>query len=316
VRVDYVDSVPMILVEPSSENLLVESNAFFNSADATKTTGIDAPDGTNTAINIGNILAGTSDRANSSYAIVTGSTDYSGSVYVRGNAGEVVALYLKRVVGSFVSSPIRHVTLTGDWQRVENINITTLADNTQLRLFVYKDNSVTADKVDLWGGQIETGSVSTSVIPTSGSAVTRAADDLVISGSAFSSFYNQSEGTFYLEAQKRDAGSIYNFTIGDGTLNNRIISTHSAIFIAQSNNAQVSFSYSLPSNSLYRIALSVKNNDTKASISGASEISDTSCTLPTVNGITLGGRQDDPNAQKLNGHIKRLIYWPYHSDSL
>jgi hypothetical protein len=167
----YGPRVPMILVEPSSENLLVESNAFFNSADATKTTGIDAPDGTNTAINIGNILAGTQDRANSSYAIVTGSTDYSGSVYVRGNAGEVVALYVKRVAGSFVSSPIRHVTLTGDWQRVENINITTLADNTQLRLFVYKDNSVTADSVDLWGGQIEEGSVSTSVIPTSGSTV-------------------------------------------------------------------------------------------------------------------------------------------------
>src|SRR6056300_132760 len=110
----YGPRVPMILVEPSSENLLVESNAFFNSADATKTTGIDAPDGTNTAINIGNILAGTQDRANSSYAIVTGSTDYSGSVYVRGNAGEVVALYVKRVAGSFVSSPIRHVTLTGD----------------------------------------------------------------------------------------------------------------------------------------------------------------------------------------------------------
>jgi len=315
--------VPMILVEPSSENLLVESNAFFNSADATKTTGIDAPDGTNTAINIGNILAGTSDRANSSYAIVTGSTDYSGSVYVRGNAGDVVALYIKRVAGSFVSSPIRHVTLTGDWQRVENINITTLADNTQLRLFVYKDNSVTADSVDLWGGQIELGSVSTSVIPTSGSTVTRAADDLVITGSAFTDFYNQSEGTFYAESNTRlSDGQPFIVSVDNGD-NNRIIlynaTTSVRGFVKTSGSTQADFSISTrPSaNTLNRIALSYKTNNVQGSLNGGSVITDTSVSIATsINRMNIGTRYNQGDANKLNGHIKRLIYWPYHSDSL
>ena len=315
--------VPMILVEPSSENLLVESNAFFNSADATKTTGIDAPDGTNTAINIGNILAGTSDRANSSYAIVTGSTDYSGSVYVRGNAGDVVALYIKRVAGSFVSSPIRHVTLTGDWQRVENINITTLADNTQLRLFVYKDNSVTADSVDLWGGQIELGSVSTSVIPTSGSTVTRAADDLVITGSAFTDFYNQSEGTFYAESNTRlSDGQPFIVSVDNGD-NNRIIlynaTTSVRGFVKTSGSTQADFSISTrPSaNTLNRIALSYKTNNVQGSLNGGSVITDTSVSIATsINRMNIGTRYNQGDANKLNGHLKRLIYWPYHSDSL
>jgi hypothetical protein len=319
----YGPRVPMILVEPSSENLLVESNAFFNSADATKTTGIDAPDGTNTAINIGNILAGTSDRANSSYAIVTGSTDYSGSVYVRGNAGDVVALYIKRVAGSFVSSPIRHVTLTGDWQRVENINITTLADNTQLRLFVYKDNSVTADSVDLWGGQIETGSVSTSVIPTSGSTVTRAADDLEITGSAFD-FYNQSEGTIYTEFIPRRVDyyqHLYEFSDGGST--NRInvhFENGNARFYLTSGGtvyANTIAATNVTTGELHRTGFSYKTNDAPASFDGSTEITDITVTVPSgIDRVFLGALYTQANDFYLNGHIKRVLFWPYHSDRL
>ena len=315
----YAARVPMILCEPSATNLVPNSSSFENVNGSLQATGFEAPDGSNDAKKISNINGATDPMvAWSSLATLSPSTQYSGSIFVKGNAGESLRFYLRRAFGgAMANSPFLNVVLTGSWQSVEIGSMTTASDNNNARIFIFQASSGTpADEVYLWGSQLEEGAVSTSVIPTSGSTVTRAADDLVISGSAFSNFYNQSEGTIYLEAQKRDAGSVYNFTIGDGTLNNRIISTHSAIFIAQSNNAQVSISYSLPSNSLYRIALSLKNNDTKASISGASEISDTSCTLPTANGITLGGRQDDTSAQKLNGHIKRLIYWPYHSDSL
>jgi hypothetical protein len=319
----YGPRVPMILVEPSSENLLVESNAFFNSADATKTTGIDAPDGTNTAINIGNILAGTSDRANSSYAIVTGSTDYSGSVYVRGNAGDVVAVYIKRVTGSFVSSPIRHVTLTGDWQRVENINITTLADNTQLRLFVYKDNSVTADSVDLWGGQIEVGSVSTSVIPTSGSTVTRQADDLVISGSDFTDFYNQSEGTFYVESvpNENTSGSfLFDLSFGNASTERLTIYNSGANQKVYIRTSGTTWGDNIIGNRpaggvISRVAISCKTNNIQASIDGSNMTPDTSATMSTsINKMTIGNRYENPNY--FNGRIRRLIFWPYHSDSL
>ena len=50
--------------------------------------------------------------------------------------------------------------------------------------------------VYIWGAQHEEGSFPTSYIPTSGSTVTRAADLASIEGTNFSSWFNQSAGTF------------------------------------------------------------------------------------------------------------------------
>lgn len=49
------------------------------------------------------------------------------------------------------------------------------------------------------GAQLEVGAFPTSYIPTTTAQVTRAADSAVISGTNFSQFYNQSEGTVYAE---------------------------------------------------------------------------------------------------------------------
>jgi hypothetical protein len=55
--------------------------------------------------------------------------------------------------------------------------------------------------VYLWGAQSEIGSsFPTSYIPTSGSTVTRAADVASITGSNFSSWYQQASGSFFLNA--------------------------------------------------------------------------------------------------------------------
>jgi hypothetical protein len=48
--------------------------------------------------------------------------------------------------------------------------------------------------------QLEQGAFATSVIPTSGTAATRAADVASISGSNFSSWYRQDEGTVFADA--------------------------------------------------------------------------------------------------------------------
>jgi hypothetical protein len=53
----------------------------------------------------------------------------------------------------------------------------------------------------IWGAQLESGTFPTSYIPTTASTVTRAADVASITGTNFSSWYNQSEGTLFADSR-------------------------------------------------------------------------------------------------------------------
>jgi hypothetical protein len=314
----------MILVEPSATNLVTNSTSFTENVDITKTTGIDAPDGTNTASKISGILSSSSsDMAYSIASTVTSSTQVTGSIYVRGIAGEVVVLRIKRYTGgAYVASGPQTVTLTGDWQRIEGLTMTLGADNTNAAVSIRKESGSTADSVDLWGGQIELGSVSTSVIPTSGSTVTRAKDDLVISGSDFTDFYTQGKGTFYVEFVPGELSASATNTlleISDGTVNERIISlAYSSfhVYVVDGGVAQATLdggTYTV--GAVNRLAFSYKDNNIQASVNGGSVVSDISASIPTVDRLIIGN-ETVANTRLLNGHIKRFIYWPYHSDSL
>lgn len=326
VRVDHVAGVPMILVEPAATNLVDDSTSFDIPGDITKTSGIDAPDGTNTATKISGILSSSSsDMAYSKALTVASSTQVTGSIHVRGIAGEVVVIRTKRHSGGgYIASDAQEVTLTENWQRVEGLTMTLRADNTNCSISIRKEGGSTADSVDIWGGQIETGTVATSYIATSGSTVTRAKDDLVITGSDFTNFYNQSEGTFYVEyVMGTDTGQPFVIDVDNGD-DNRII-----IYNANGNNL-VKFIKSLgtstvsdtidtrsPVGALSRVALSYATNNVQASQDGGNVVTDTSATIPTnINRLSIGSRYGQSSVYKLNGHIKRLLYWPLHSDSL
>jgi hypothetical protein len=69
----------------------------------------------------------------------------------------------------------------------------------------------------LWGAQLEAGSFPTSYIPTAASSVARSADTASMTGTNFSSWYNQSEGTFVVNTTPLSATNI-NFTGGVFTL--------------------------------------------------------------------------------------------------
>jgi len=81
------------------------------------------------------------------------------------------------------------------------------------------------DGVTLWGTQVELGAFATSYIPTVASQVTRAADAASMTGTNFSSWYNQTEGTFF--AQFTPAVSNFGinrniFMASDGTTANSV----------------------------------------------------------------------------------------------
>ena len=91
------------------------------------------------------------------------------------------------------------------WYRCSvHVNPFALANNT---IYLLMGNSAANDSMSftgngsngilLFGLQKEVGSFPTSYIPTSGTALTRSADVASITGSNFSSWYNQSEGSIY-----------------------------------------------------------------------------------------------------------------------
>jgi hypothetical protein len=95
--------------------------------------------------------------------------------------------------------------LPNGWFRI-SFAVTATANGTGQFIFQMVNgaqNNYTGDGVSgmlIWGAQVEDGVTRpTSYIPTEGAAATRAADVPVISGAAFSDFYNQSEGTLVIE---------------------------------------------------------------------------------------------------------------------
>ena len=324
----YGPRVPMILCEPAATNLVI-GGAFSAIGTTTIASGFLAPDGSMGAYEVSNISDSDGERANSESSTVSGSTEYTGSIYVKGTAGEVCSLATKRTSGAtYVTSTIAHVTLTGSWQRVTGINLTTAADSTQTRIFVRQiSGESTADTIQVWGAQFELGPISTSFIKTTSGAVTRASDVYKIDGTEFTDFYNQSEGTLYCEASTYRSGYNALISISDGTLNERAVDwsmgsgingTTSRVFrvdvfdggVGQAN---LGSNTTLVAGQLEKGAFSFKVNDFAFCHAGGTSVTDSSGTLASPTELRLGNRL---NSSQLNGHIKRLIYWPAHSDRL
>jgi hypothetical protein len=78
-------------------------------------------------------------------------------------------------------------------------------------------------RFDWYGSQFESGAFATSYIPTTGAAVTRAADVASITGSNFSSWYRQDEGTVFAEFVPRTfAQACGLLSLDDGTTSERL----------------------------------------------------------------------------------------------
>ena len=166
------------------------------------------------------------------------------------------------------------------------------------------------------GFQVEKGSFPTSYIPTSGSTVTRAADVASITGTNFSSWYNQSEGTVFADAICNGLGSGGSVSfvghIHDGTTNNyidvlRYQPTGNNIVVA-GNVSQSGLSSSATIGSYHKSASTYKVNDFALSVDGAAVTTNNSGSLPSPSILTLGN--DSSNGRALNGTISRLTYWP------
>jgi hypothetical protein len=167
----------------------------------------------------------------------------------------------------------------------------------------------------IWGAQPEAGAFPTSYIPTGASAVTRSADVASISGSNFSAWYRQDEGTAYLEGSRdTTTGFPYRFSFNDNTNANRIVSYIDARFlnvesieIITASVVQATVFGGGALSAPVKIALGIASDNVAAAYSGTIAGTDTSVTLPLVSQLNIGAAH---NGAPLTGTIRRFTYWP------
>jgi hypothetical protein len=161
--------------------------------------------------------------------------------------------------------------------------------------------------------QLEQGAFATSVIPTTSATVTRAADVASITGSNFSSFYNQTEGTVFTEGAILNTGNNrFIADITDSGVTEEIALYWTTGFNSLVNDNGVnqanSFGGTVTANSRTLHSFGYKLNDFQGYGNGTALATDTSGTLPTVDRLTIGSRVN--STFSTNGTLKRLTYWP------
>jgi hypothetical protein len=166
--------------------------------------------------------------------------------------------------------------------------------------------------------QLELGAFATSVIPTTTTALTRNADVASMTGTNFSSWYNQTEGTFvcnFVDPQSGISGAFFPgiFSASDNSTSNRITCYRDAAVdyktvVTTSGVLQSNLTNAAVSTSQRRIASAYKLNDFAACGQGGSVATDTSGTVPTVDRFYVGSNQT--GGSQLCGYIQRISYYP------
>lgn len=173
-------------------------------------------------------------------------------------------------------------------------------------------NAALTGSAILWGAQMEVGSRPTSYIFTTSTTVTRGGDRPVMTGTNFSDWYNQSEGTFVAEialvnpSATGATGRVLSTTSGGSA--NRVSDVFFNTTSWQCFNGTSSFTASgAPINyPINKVAVGYKSGDYTLTQNGLATVSRTDTLLNTPNLLNIG--HIDGSSQP-NGIIRRLRYW-------
>ena len=253
-RIDYTDSADgALLLEPARTNLVTYSEDFSNwntiQSSLTSDYGI-SPDGST------NSTRCVFSSSNQSLELTVSASNVIATIYIKGTIGETIQFGTNGAEEIF--------TLSGDWQRLEKYNSSSVS---RVTLNTYA--GVTARDVEIWGAQLEQGSYPTSYIPTNGSAITRVAD--TANGAGNSEVFNDSEGTIFLDTNfKNSSGVQILCSVHDFATNKRleIWANNNLIngFIGGSSNINVGSSNLI--NGSHKIALNYKSGNSSFYIDG------------------------------------------------
>jgi hypothetical protein len=336
-----------LLVEESRTNLFWYSEEFDNawwtkSRVVITANSVVAPDGSTTADTVTqDTTAGYHYVQRTTLGLAT-STRYSYSVYVKAAGQTQIALTLGNsiVFGSptiLVTYNLSTVTATvtqanaaanavadiqsvgNGWYRLSVLGTTTSSSGNSVAEVWLLDNSgnlsFTGDGTSgiyIWGAQLEAGSFPTSYIPTSGSTATRSADVASMTGTNFSSWYNQSEGTLLTNITPHDVtNNDFAYSLSDGTSSERIVSligSSYSHYVVDGGSIQAQINYAgYTANTETKAAAAYATNDIAYATDGTVRGTDTSATIPTVDNLVIMANRS--NGNHVTGTISRLTYY-------
>jgi hypothetical protein len=212
--------------------------------------------------------------------------------------------------GNFTGTSASITAYPGGWARLTMTTTTSTGTTIRFRPFF----GTGGESVHIWGAQVEEGALATSYIPTTTATVTRAADVASITGSAFSSFYNQTEGTVFANYAERAFSVVHvAVTVSNNTNSERISLTINAsnvldVVVAASGTDTFGGNQPTLTAQEYRIGFGYRADNSGVSANGSAITVDSAVILPTVSQLDVGARAG--STQILNSTIKRLTYWP------
>jgi hypothetical protein len=342
-RLDYNPSTLVaqgLLIEEARTNLLLQSADFtttWGQSNVTITANTTAsPDGgTNGDTLLTNSAGAATNQTSQTFTAgstitITVFAKKNASNFVRVEAGNLVNCWYDLNTGvtgtnsagsgNVLFSAKSIQTISGGWYRcVLTVTTSTITTLGVLLFATNTDNNTSSinSSIFLWGAQLEAGAFPTSYIPTTTTALTRAAD--VASVNTLSPWYNATEGTLYVQAQDMsDAAHATSqpraVSINDNTTNNTIDISRvpaSAQGRARVDTAGVNQFNSLttawPLATQAKVALAYKENDFAACLGGGSVSTDTLGTIPVVTRMAIG---NITTGNGWVGWIQRITYYP------
>jgi hypothetical protein len=135
-----------------------------------------------------------------------------------------------------------------------------------------------------------------------------------MTGTNFSTWYNQGEGTFYVDSVTATLTQVqYSIAAYQGTGFNDAIgmstsSSGSSLFVGVGGASQVSLFSSITAGSPFKSSGFYKVNDFAFSVNAGTAQTDAIGTVPFVDNFSIGSRNG--GAAKYNGTIKKIAYYP------
>jgi hypothetical protein len=338
-RIDYTNGEPSILLEPSRTN----SNTY--SEDLSQWTAANGSVSTDLIVNpTGNTNKSywIPDSSNAFHHIDNSSSVASGQQYtisiflkvdgsdflnfailntstgnVNNNSGPIVNIKNGTKVGFFNSDyDVGIISYGNGWHRYA-WTVTTNATTLKLDVNPIPTSSVSSyngngsNGIYVYGLQVEAGSYATSLIHTSGSAVTRSADAANNAGN--SDLINSTEGVLYAEIKAlADDATNRRISLSDGTVTNLMYISYKNYTnqiraeIIASGSTVFDTTYSATNITTFsKIALKYKQNDFSLYIDGVEIAVDTSGNTPS--GLSKLALDRGDNADYFYGNVKSVM---------